>query len=65
MVKGHHGHKKKELNGHQSWVIGHHLAQVEEVPTNSYWDINSDGLTDGISETQDILILIYLLYTRF
>ena len=32
MVKGHHGHQKKmEPNGQQSWVIDHHIAQVEEI----------------------------------
>ena len=47
MVRGHHGHQKKmEPNGHQSRIIAHHLAHVEEIPTSGYWDMSSDGLTD-------------------
>ena len=48
MVKGHHGLTSVTIkpNGHQSRVIGHHLAHVEEILTSGYRDISSDRLTD-------------------
>ena len=52
-----------EPNGHQSQVIGHHLAQVEDIPTTSHRDMSLDGLTDGLAETRDILM--YISYTTF
>ena len=38
--------EKMEPNRHQSWVIGHHLAQIEEIPTGGYRDMSSGGRTD-------------------
>ena len=49
-----------EPNRHQSRVIGHHLALVEEIPTSGYWDMSLNGQKDWQTdwlETQDILIL--------
>ena len=48
MVKGHHGHHKKiEPHGLQSRVIGHHLVQVEEIPTSGYRNMSSGRYTHG------------------
>ena len=44
-------------------IIGHHLAQVEEIPTSGYRDVRLDRWMDGRTETPGILIC--LLYTRF
>ena len=56
-----------EPNGHQSWVIGHHLAQVEEIPTSSYRDVSLDRLTDGLTFYQIELTasLWYIMFQCF
>ena len=49
--------RKMEPSGHQSRVIGHHLAKVEEILTRDYERRWTYRLMNGLTETQDMLIL--------
>ena len=54
--------KKMEPNGHQARVIGHHLAQNEEIPISGYWDRSLDGLTHWQMDWQKHKTFKYISY---